>query len=205
MKYMTLALCLVVCGQTMAQRNLLSLVKKAKTMIDSMSVSGIDRRYIDAPEKPWRIIVRGNMNQSIVSMRTVGTMADMDYSANPYLKTEPSRYVGLWAGYRGCGLGYTKNVGGDKGSYFTVGATGRVYSINLRIHSFENSTPNFDLNSDLISEDDKDQWGQVQLTDPIKVRTVIADAFYLFNATASVSPMPPPTPNRRYRNGQRVH
>lgn len=80
----------------MAQERLLSLVKKARTMIDSMSVSGVDRDYIDAPEKPWRIIVRGNVNQSIVNMRTVGTMAGMDYSAKPHLKTEPSRYLGLW-------------------------------------------------------------------------------------------------------------
>ena len=181
MKYMTLALCLCVCGQTMAQNDLPSLVKKAKTMIDSMSVSGVDQRYIEAPEKPWRIIARGNVNQSIVSMKTVGTIADMDYSAKPHLKTEPSRYVGLWAGYRGCGLGYTVNVGGDKGSYFTVGANGKVYSANLRIHSFENNSPNFNLNSDLIPEDDKDAWGKVHLISPIKVHTVIADAFYLFN------------------------
>ncbi|MBQ9357166.1 MAG: DUF4421 family protein [Prevotella sp.] len=181
MKYLTLTLCLVVCGQTMAQNDLSSLVKKAKNMIDSMSVKKVDRRYIDVPEKPWHIIVRGNVNQSIVNMRTVGTMAGMDYSAKPHLKTEPSRYLGLWAGYRGLGIGFTKNVGGDKGSYFTVAANGRVYSANLRIHSFENHSPNFDLNSDLIPEDDKDEWGKVNLTSPIKVRTVIADAFYLFN------------------------
>ena len=181
MKHLTLVFCLVVCGQTMAQERLLSLVKKARTMIDSMSVSGVDRDYIDALEKPWRIIVRGNVNQSIVNMRTVGTMAGMDYSAKPHLKTEPSRYLGLWAGYRGLGMGFTKNVGGDKGSYFTVGANGRVYSANLRIHSFENSSPYFDLNSDLIPEEEKEDWGKVHLASPIKVRTVIADAFYLFN------------------------
>ena len=168
-------------GKASAQNGLSKLVTKASTLLDSMSVSGMDRRYIDAPERPWRIIVRGNVNQSIVDMRTVGTMAGMDYSAKPHLKTETSRYLGLWAGYRGCGMGFTKNVGGDKGSYFTVSATGKVYNANLRIHSFENNSPNFDLNSDLISEDDKDEWGKVHLTSPIKVHTVIADAFYLFN------------------------
>ena len=180
-KIFIILVALLVCLNASAQNDLSSLVKKAKTMIDSMSVKKVDRRYIDVPEKPWRIIVRGNVNQSIVNMRTVGTMAGMDYSAEPHLKTEPSRYLGLWAGYRGLGMGFTKNVGGDKGSYFTVGANGRVYSASLRIHSFENHSPNFDLNSDLISEDDKDDWGKVNLTSPIKVRTVIADAFYLFN------------------------
>lgn len=172
---------LLLCSQVSAQTTVTELIKKAGSLIDSMSVKGVDRRYIDAPEKPWRIIVRGSVNQSIVSMTTVGTMAGEAYSAKPHLKTEPSRYVGLWAGYRGCGLGYTANVGGDKGSYLTFSATGRVYGANIRIHSFENNSPNFYLNSDLIAEKDKDEWGEVKLTNPIKVRTVIADAYYLFN------------------------
>ena len=172
---------LLLCSQVSAQTTVTELIKKAGSLIDSMSVKGVDRRYIDAPEKPWRIIVRGSVNQSIVSMTTVGTMAGEAYSAKPHLKTEPSRYVGLWAGYRGCGLGYTANVGGDKGSYLTFNATGKFYGANIRIHSFENNSPNFDLNSDLITEKDKDEWGEVKLTNPIKVRTVIADAYYLFN------------------------
>ena len=180
-KTLIILVALLGCLNASAQEGMLGLLGKAKTMLDSMSVSRVDRRYIDVPKRPWRIIVRGNVNQSIMNMRTVGTMAGMEYSAKPHLKTEPSRYVGLWAGYRGCGMGFTKNVGGDKGSYFTIGANGRVYSANLRIHSFENNSPNFDLNSDLIPEDDKDEWGKVHLTSPIKVHTVIADAFYLFN------------------------
>ena len=177
----TLLLCLCLSGQAMAQGGVKAFVKKVGTMIDSMSVKGVDRRYIDAPKRPWQIIARENMNQSIVSMRTAGVIDDMEYSAKPHLKTEPSHYVGLWAGYRGYGLGYTVNVGGDKGSYLTFGATGGAYGLNLRIHSFENNTPHFDLNSDIIPEEDKDEWGEMRLASPIKVRTLIADGYYLFN------------------------
>ena len=172
---------LLISGQVQAQNGVLRLLKKVGAQLDSMAVSGVDRRYIDAPERPWQIIAKGNMNQSSLSMNTQGSIADFEYSAKPHLKTEPSRYVGLWAGYRGYGLGYTVNVGGDKGSYLTFGATGGAYGINVRIHSFENSSPNFDLNSDLIPEENKEEWGKVQLTDPIKVHTVIADGYYLFN------------------------
>ena len=173
------SLCLY--GQVTAQTSITGLFKKVGTLIDSMSVRGLDRRYIDAPEKPWQIIVRGNVNQSILSMTTAGSIMGIDYDAKPSMKTEPSRYVGLWAGYRGYGLGYTVNVGGDKGSYFTLGATGGAYGVNLRIHSFENDHPNFDLDSDLIPEDNEGDWKQIQLISPIKVRTVIADGYYLFN------------------------
>ena len=165
----------------MAQGKLVSFVKKVGTILDSMCVKGVDRRYIDAPEKPWQLILRGNVSQTIVSMSTQGNMAGEEYSAKPYLKTTPSQYIGLWAGYRGYGLGYTFNVGGDKGSYFTIGATGGSYGINVRIHSFDNSNPNFNLNSDLIPEEAEDAWKQVQLTDPIHVKTIIADGYYMFN------------------------
>ena len=176
-----LGLGLISCGQAMAQGNVPSLVKKVGTFIDSMSVRGVDRRYIDAPAKPWQLIVRGNVSQTIVSMRTQGNMAGEEYSARPHLETSPSQYIGLWAGYRGYGFGYTFNVGGDKGSYLTVGATGGAFGINVRIHSFDNSNPNFNLNSDLIPEEAEDTWKEVQLIDPIHVRTVIADGYYMFN------------------------
>lgn len=163
------------------EKGLKGLVRKVGTMIDSMSVSGVDRRYISSPDKPWQLIVKSSLNQSIVKMNTKGSVAGIDYEVSPYLKTEPSRYVGLWAGYRGYGLGYTVNVGGDKGSYLTFGATGGAYGLNVRIHSFENDSPHFDLNSDLIPEDYKENWKQVNLRSPIKVHTLIADGYYLFN------------------------
>ena len=150
-------------------------------MIDSMSVRGLDRRYIDAPEKPWQVIARVNMYQSSLAMETSGTMAGIPYHAKPYMKTETSKYVGLWVGYRGYGLGYTVNVGGDKGSYLTFGATGGAYGVNVRIHSFKNDHPNFALTSDLIPEENEADWDKVQLIDPIKVRSLIADGYYLFN------------------------
>ena len=169
---------MLTCGQVMAQG---SLILKVGTMLDSMSVKGLDRRYIDAPEKPWQIIARGNVNQTILSMKTHGNMAGIEYYANPYMKTEPSQYVGLWAGYRGYGVGYTFNVGGDKGGSFTIGATGGAYGINVRIHSFENDNPYLNLESDVIDEKDKEAWEKTQLIDPIRVKTVIADGYYLFN------------------------
>ena len=75
LKFFILVLCLDVCGQAMAQKSLVSLVKKVETLIDSMSVKGIDRHYIDMPEKPWQLIVRGNVSQTIVNMTTEGHMA----------------------------------------------------------------------------------------------------------------------------------
>lgn len=172
---------LLVCTTASAQFNVLKLAKKVTEFFDSMAVKGIDPRYIEVPERPWQVVLRGNMNQSIVSMHTEGSIEGTDYSAQPYLKTRPSRYVGLWVAYRGHGVGFTRNVGGDKGSYLTVGAMARAYGYNVRIHTFESSTPRLDLDSDIVPEEHKEKWDEVQLITPIKVRTVFADGYYLFN------------------------
>ena len=159
-------------------------LKKVGALLDTLSVKGVDRNYIDAPKEPWQIIVKGNINQSDLKMRATGDIDIVSYKAEPRLKTEPSKYIGLWAGYRGYGLGYTINTGGDKGSYFTVGATGGSYGVNVRVHSFENNRPSFSFSTDfddLINDDIDIEEEDVELEDPIRVHTVIADAYYLFN------------------------
>ena len=181
LKYLVLVIGLSISSQMMAQGGVISLIKKVGTLIDTMSVRGVDRRYIEAPEKPWQLIVRGNVSQTIVSMNTKGVIEGIEYDAKPSLRTEPAQYVGLWAGYRGYGLGYTVNVGGDKGNYFTIGATGGSFGINVRIHSFDNSSPNLNLDSDILSDSNKDEWREVKLIDPIHVNTLIADGSYMFN------------------------
>lgn len=98
-----------------------------------MSVRGVDRRYIDAPEKPWQVMVQGNINQSDVHIKSQfdGSLLFEDvkgmFTWEPCVKTDVSSYVGFWAGYRGYGLGYSVNVGGNKGSLFKLGATGGSY------------------------------------------------------------------------------
>ena len=158
----------------------LGMLKKLGTLIDTLSVKDLDRRYIDKPEHPWQIIVKGNVNQSDVKMDTYNDYDEMNYTLSPRMKTEPSRYVGLWAGYRGYGLGYTVNTGGDKGSYLTFGATGGSYGVNVRIHRFENNHP--DLTVKLVSDEGvENETSRADLLSPVKMRTLIADGYYLFN------------------------
>ena len=180
-KFLAILVTLAVCGQIAAQNGVTTFIKKVGTLIDTMSVKGVDRRYIEAPEKPWQLIVRGNVSQGELSMETEGSVVGVNYEAIPHMKTEPSQYVGLWVGYRGYGLGYTLNVGGDKGSYLTFGATGGAYGVNVRIHTFRNDHPDLELNSQLLPEESIGNTDELELSSPIKVRTVIADAYYLFN------------------------
>ena len=180
-RYLFIFVILAFCGQVSAQSGVAKIINKGLELMDSMAVKGVDRRYIDLPEQPWQIVLKNNMNQSIVKMKTTGAVAGMPYSAEPYLKTEMSQYVGLWVGYRGHGMGYTMKVGGKKGGYLSLASTGKAYGLNLRVHKFKNDHPRFDLDSDLIPEDSKDEWKQVHLKEPIRVRSLIADGYYMFN------------------------
>lgn len=171
----------MLCCQVSAQTGVHKLLKKMSTKKDSMVVRGVDRRYIDIPDQPWLIMLRGNISQTIVSMKTNGSVQDEEYDNDTRLVTQPSKKIGFKVGYRGCGIGYMVNVGGNKGTRLTLGATGKSYSLNVRYHSFENSHPDIDMVSDLLTEEDLVEMKNVKLIDPIKVKTLLADAYYMFN------------------------
>ena len=53
-----------------AQRSswLVRAVKAVGAYLDSSTVRGIDRSYIDAPKQPWQVMVRYNANQMNLTM-----------------------------------------------------------------------------------------------------------------------------------------
>ena len=58
----TLAIITLVIGTSisvpvMAQGGRKGFIKKLGAKLDSMAVKGVDRRYIDAPKRPWQIIL----------------------------------------------------------------------------------------------------------------------------------------------------
>ena len=174
---------------------------KVGTFLDSMAVNGLDRRYIDAPKRPWQVILRGNINQSTLSMNATTSHAEEiipfmygDMTWEPCVKTDPATYLGIWAGYRGYGVGYSWNVGGDKGRILTLGATGGCYGVNLRIHWFDNDEPQVHMKGRALM--DIDEAGEpiyfpleyddvVEIGKPIKTRTLFLDGYYLFNKRCS--------------------
>lgn len=181
-RIITLILVLTVFSLTIsAQKKIPYLLKKIAAHYDSAAVKNIDRNYIEAPSRPWQFMLKGNVNQSSLKMRARGDVLGREYVSTPKLTTEPAQYVGVWAGYRGHGVGYSVNVAGDKGSYLTFGSTGSSYGFNLRIHSFKNNHPHFGIKSDNVSEDNSNSSDKIQLNDPIHVRTIIVDGYYLFN------------------------
>ena len=175
----------------------LGLLKKVGTFLDSMAVSGVDRRYIGAPVKPWQVILRVNINQSDLKLNAQTQHADKlfefmtnDITWEPRVKTAPATYLGFWAGYRGYGFGYSWNVGGDDGRILTFGATGGSYGVNLRIHWFETDNPEVNFSGTAATEMTADgspiyepfnYHDHIGIGSPIKTRSLLLDGYYLFN------------------------
>ncbi|MBR6188190.1 MAG: DUF4421 family protein [Prevotella sp.] len=204
MKRRTILLCSLFCGMAVyasePRKGLdkywaVRAAKGLMAFIDTMTVMGKDPRYIEVPKRPWQVILRGNVNQSDLKLKSdidggsmfVNVVGDLHWE--PRIKTAPATYVGIWAGYRGYGLGYSWNVGGDKGSILTFGAMGGSYGINLRVHRFENDEPEVhytgyflkEINAPVESATYFSYREKADLASPIKTHTLILDGYYLFN------------------------
>ena len=182
----------LVAGDSESQpKGLRRTVRKVLNFIDTMAIKGIDQHYIEVPEKPWAFVMRSHLSQAFVHMQS----EDNAGSARTRLRshTDLTTSLGGWIGYRGYGLGYSVDLSGDKGSNFTtglgntlnlftnlnIGAMGGRYGINLRIRSFKVSHSYL-----TIWGSEKDQQldeNSIDTGEPIQVRSVFADAYYMFN------------------------
>ena len=70
---------LATCTQVSAEGGVAGFLKKLGTSIDSMTIRGLDQRYITMPEKPWQIILKGDVNQCDVVTYNFG---DWFFNAN---------------------------------------------------------------------------------------------------------------------------
>ena len=152
-----------------------------KTLIDSSAVRGVDRTYIEQPKRSWAVEVRTDASESTLKMHTDYNLEN-DISTKMSSKTSNgfTTSLGAWVGYRGYGLGWSKELTGGDGTTFSIGAAGGSFGINLRIHTYRSNTPEFIYNFNDHGEQYSERFRE-ELDDPIKVRSLFIDGYYLFN------------------------
>lgn len=147
-----------------------------KTLIDSSAVSSIDRNWIEQPKQQLAIEARTTFNQSKLRMET--TWEEDNFTMVSKSNNGFSTSAGLWLGYRGYGLGFSKELGNTTGSTFSFGAMGGRFGLNLRISSYKSDMPDIYFNGEQVSgrniSDDR-------LDDPINVRNFFLDGYYMLN------------------------
>ena len=151
-----------------------------KTLIDSMAVANIDRSYIEQPKKPWAVEARSSISHSSLEMEADWSFENViDGRITAKTDNNYPASLGVWAGYRGYGFGFSKQLSGD-GSTFSLGAMGGSFGINMRINSYRSSTPYVTYSFASGGEVDADA-GDVPLDDPIRIRSFFLDGYYMFN------------------------
>ena len=167
------------------------LVKRLLNLIDTMAVRGIDSNYIEIPDQPWAFVLRSNLSQAFINLHSE-SREDSPMKMRLRSTTSLTTSVGAWIGYRGYGLGYSIDLSGDHGSNFntgfpdflglfsnlTIGAMGGRYGVNLRIRTFtidHSILSAWEENASTPSEN------SLEIGEPMKVRSVFADAYYMFN------------------------
>ena len=176
-----------------SSRGLRGMYDKVTNFFDSTRVKGHDPRYIEMPKRPWSAMVQTAFDQTDLKMNSTMDGSQFPQAEpgegidwEPRILTKVSTSVGAWVGYRGHGLGYAVNLGGDKGTSLTLTSTGKFYSLNFRYHTFKTDRPEVNMKINYKDEDtgemttlsDKDTY---YLMDPIKARTIYLNGFYIFN------------------------
>lgn len=162
-------------------------LKRVETYLDSSVVKGVDTNYIALPKKPWAVVLKSDIEQLNLHMSSVDNDADMTITHNVRVKPPVNASVGLWAGYRGSGFGYSLSLSDNGGYNFGFNMVAPSYGMNLRISRFSFRRPEsyftYTQQSDHITEeiDLNDEFMDLFLSSPMKIGTVMLDGYWVLS------------------------
>ena len=177
----TIALVYSFAGEGLAQKK--NFWKGVVAYFDSSNVKGVDPAYITQPQKPWALVLNSNIDQMNLE---VSSTIDGDFTTHMQIKPPVSTSVGLWAGYRGWGAGYSLSLSGNNGYSFAMNMVSPSYGLNLRINRFKFDKPNASFSASL--HDGGSQSGEFDeeflnafLSSPMKIGMLSFDGYWVFN------------------------
>lgn len=179
---LTLALVCIFTDESKAEKK--SFWKSVVAYLDSSNVKGVDPAYITQPDKPWVLVLNSNVDKLSLD---VSSTIDGDFTTDMQIKPPVSTSLGLWAGYRGYGAGYSLSLSGNDGYSFAMNMVSPSYGINLRINRFSFKKPNASYSASLPdgsesrSGEMSDEFLNMFLSSPMKIGTLSFDGYWVFN------------------------
>ena len=161
---------------------LMERLHQAQQFLDTKAKKSVDPRYIEVPEKPWRVILRYKENAVDVdysqSIDFPGTNDHADW--NLCFEPPVASSIGFWVGYRGTGFSYSKSLTKNAGRYYSFSTTGAKYGFNFRLRRFNTKDASFSStsyeNGQTIPYDTV-----VSMEAPVWIRSVYVNGYYVFN------------------------
>ena len=167
--------------------------KKIGRWMESSTGEGMDSLYVAIPKKPWQVVAQSFVTQSDLRMKSrydgsqiyQGVVGDV--TVEPRIRTAVTTAVGVWAGYRGWGIGYSTNVAGDKGEDWDFEFSSDEYYVKLRLHNFKGGEFESRVSCYLADPEDAtappqpfDFMQPMYLSSPVKIKTQLLEGVYIF-------------------------
>ena len=152
--------------------------------LDDKAKSKVDPKYIEVPDKPWRVILRYKENGVNVDYEHSVDFPATNERAEWKLCFEPpvASSVGFWVGYRGTGISYSKSLTKNAGRYYSFSTTGAKYGFNFRLRRFKTDDAEFSGKGYKDGQQDGEPYDTAfSMPSPVWIRSVYVNGYYVFN------------------------
>ena len=152
--------------------------------LDDKAKSKVDPKYIEVPDKPWRVILRYKENGVDVDYEHSVDFPATNERAEWKLSFEPpvASSVGFWVGYRGTGFSYSKSLTKNAGRYYSFSTTGAKYGFNFRLRRFKTGDAEFSGKGYKDGQLDGEPYDTAfSMPSPVWIRSVYVNGYYVFN------------------------
>ena len=159
-------------------------IHQLQQFLDDKAKKKVDPRFIEVPDKPWRVILRYKANMVNVDYdNSIDFPATNEYSEwNLHFEPPVATSIGFWAGYRGTGLSFSLPLTKNAGRYFSISSTGAKYGFNFRLRRFNTSSATLSATDYKDGIRDGDGYHDEQeLAAPVWIRSVYVNGYYVFN------------------------
>lgn len=171
-------------GTKDSKPSLMEQLHQVQQFLDNKAKGKVDPKYIEVPEKPWRVILRYKENAVEVdysqSVDFPGTNEHSDW--NLCFEPPMASSVGFWVGYRGTGVSYYKSLIKNAGRYYSISTAGANYGFNFRLRRFNTQDAKFsatDYNNATMTPERYDT--AFSMPSPVWIRSVYINGYYVFN------------------------
>ena len=181
-----IVLCMPSTSGIMAQTDSIKpgIIKALGNKLDTKAFTKYDPLYIDVPESPWRVILRGKMDENKIDLNSTNTWLLEGYKCNMDMTmnfdSEINKSIGVWVGYRGIGAAYFFKPGKKPGINIALSATAAKFGINFRFRDMQIDKLHLKTemsygDSTQVEEDD------YTFRNPINIRSLFLNGYYVFN------------------------
>ena len=162
--------------------NWMEQLHEVQQLLETRAKAAVDARYIEVPEKPWRVVLRYKENVVDVdysqSVDFPGTNDHSDW--NLCFEPPVASSMGFWVGYRGTGFSYSKSLTKNAGRYYSLSSTGAKYGFNFRLRRF--NTQDAKISSTDYENGQTTQYDStLNMPAPVWIRSVYINGYYVFN------------------------